>query len=156
MRHAPPLQVQVGHYGLWRAVVLLLAASACAAMFAWWRLQPTPVPNWASAATVVAALVAFAWAATLWRAPTLRLRWDGACWWLARAGAAEQSGKLAVAIDLGGWMLLRFMAESRPANAGWIRRVVWIALQRPGLDGQWHAVRCAVYGTRPALGPSRL
>jgi hypothetical protein len=156
MRHAPPLQVYVGHHGIWRAAVMLLAASASAAMLAWWRLQPIPAPSWAGSATFVAAIVAFGCAATLWRAPTLALRWDGQCWWLARASAAEQAGMLAVTIDLGGWMLLRFDAESRPADPRWIRRVVWVALQRRGLEGQWHAVRCTVYGARSAFQPSGL
>jgi hypothetical protein len=51
---------------------------------------------------------------------------------------------VAVAIDLGGWMLLRFV----PGAGG--GRARWIALQRHGLEPQWHALRCAVYAPRPA------
>jgi hypothetical protein len=151
MRHAPPLQFRVRHYGLWHAFVLLLAVSACASVLAWWWAQPVPAPLWNSVATVLAALATLACAATLWRAPPLTLRWDRQCWWLARDGAAEQAGTLAVAIDLGGWMLLRFVGEEQSADLVWRSRVVWIALQRQGLDAQWHAIRCALYGARPEL-----
>jgi hypothetical protein len=77
-----------------------------------------------------------------------RLRWDGAVWHLvdaASSSAGEQPGTMAVALDGGHWMLLRFrvtQADARP-------RVRWLALSRRELGGAWHALRCAVYSPRP-------
>ncbi len=102
MRSAPPLQLSVRRYGLWRAAVLLLAAGACASMLAWWSAQPQPAPRWTSAVALSAALVAVFCAVTLWRRRPLTLRWDRQRWLVAQGGAAEESGELAVAIDLGG------------------------------------------------------
>jgi hypothetical protein len=51
-------------------------------------------------------------------------------------------GNVAVVIDLGPWMLLRFTADAPP-------RTTWLPVQRRGLEAQWHALRCAVYSPRP-------
>jgi hypothetical protein len=67
-----------------------------------------------------------------------------------------------VAIDLGGWLLLRFYAEPvRRAAGDAMRRgrtPAWIAVQRRGLEADWHAIRCTVYSPplqdrREALRP---
>jgi hypothetical protein len=77
-----------------------------------------------------------------------RLAWDGEVWQLVETGAigtAGRPGSLAIALDGGHWMLLRFRAKEAPAA----RRVCWLALGRRDLGGQWHALRCAVYSPRP-------
>ena len=153
MRSAPPLQISVSRFGVWRAIVALVAGGACGSMFLWWRAQPLPVPLVVDAAAALGAMLAAAIALTMWRVPPLTLRWDRQRWWLAR-GEAEQPGELAVAIDLGGWLLLHFVADGAPAGPAWRRRIpTWIALQRPGLEVPWHALRCALYAARPALRP---
>ena len=153
MRCAPPLQVSVNRYDGWRALLLLLATSACAVMLAWWWTQPAPAPRWASAVAAIGALLSLAGLAGSWRMPASTLRWDRQNWLVACHGASEKAGEVAVAIDLGGWLLLRFVpgiAESTPSGR---RRTQWIALQRRGLEVQWHALRCALYSARPALQP---
>jgi hypothetical protein len=47
-----------------------------------------------------------------------------------------------VAIDLGSWMLLRFVAELPRM------RTTWIPVQRDRVEGDWHALRCAVHARR--------
>ena len=153
MRSAPPLQLSVNRYGVWRAVVLLLVASAGAAMLAWWWAQPVPVPQWASVVAAAGVLVSAASAAGLWRTPRTTLRWERQRWWVTREGLAERAGDLAVAIDLGGWILLRFVPEGAPTGLAWRCPPMWIALQRRGLEAQWHTLRCALYCARPALEP---
>ena len=155
MRSAPPLTIGVAHFGVWRTIVALLAGSACASMMFWWRAQPLPVPLGAGAAAVSGSLAAVAIALTLWRTLPLTLRWDRQRWWLARGGGAERSGELALAIDLGGWLLLRFVADAEPGRGStWrLRFPTWIALQRSGLEAPWHAIRCALHAARPALAP---
>ena len=154
MRSAPPLQISVARFGVWHAIVALVAGSACGSMFLWWRAQPLPVPPLVEAAAALGSMLAAAIAITTWRVPPLTLRWDRQRWWVARGEAAEQPGKLAVAIDLGGWLLLHFVAEGAPAGSARRRPVpTWIALQRPGLEAPWHALRCTLYAARPALPP---
>jgi hypothetical protein len=150
MRCAAPLQLSVRRYDLWRAAAALLATSACAAMLAWWWAQPVPAPRWASATAATAALLSLACLAGLWRMHALTLRWDRERWLVGWDGADERPGELAVAIDLGGWMLLRFVPAGTGAGPARYRRALWIALQRCGLEAQWHALRCAVYMARPA------
>jgi len=153
MRSAPPLTISVTRFGVWRAIVVLLAGSACASMFFWWQAQPVPTPALVDAAAAFGSLAAAAIGLTLWRMLPQTLRWDRQRWWLACGEAAEQAGELAVVIDLGGWMLLRFVADAEPGPA-WRRRLpTWIALQRRGLGAPWHAIRCALYAARPALSP---
>ena len=92
-----------------------------------------------------------------WTART-HLRWDGALWHLADAApevapgpGRAQPGTMAIALDGGTWMLLRF----RAADAAGRPRVRWLAPSRGDLGGAWHALRCAVYSPRPdPAGPS--
>jgi hypothetical protein len=153
MRCAPPLQVSVNRHESWRAMVLLLATSACAVMAAWWWAQPVPEPWWASASAALGALLSLACLAGLWRTQALTLRWDRERWLVAREGAEEQAGDLAVAVDLGGWMLLRFAPAGADGGPARRRRPLWIALQRRGLEAHWHALRCTVYMAQPASSP---
>jgi ABC-type nickel/cobalt efflux system permease component RcnA len=90
----------------------------------------------ASAIGLVAVTLALL-VASLWRAPAADLRWDGQAWQLG-----SMTGNVAVVIDLGPWMLLRFTADAPP-------RTTWLPVQRRGLEAQWHALRCAVYSPRP-------
>ena len=93
------------------------------------------------AATVVAVLAMAALVRSLLRTPARSLRWDGQAWHLDAV-----PGDVAVVIDLGPWMLLRFASTD-------FARVTWLPVQRRGIDAQWHALRCAVYSPRPLAGP---
>jgi hypothetical protein len=102
----------------------------------------------------MAALPAIAAAASMRWVDRARLRWDGGDWHLARSAPpamAEQAGTMAVALDGGSWMLLRFRARAATERP----RITWLALSRHDLGGAWHALRCAVYSPRPdPAGPS--
>jgi len=90
-------------------------------------------------------------AATLLRCPPMSLRWDTQQWHLgpeSSVGEEPWTGRLAVAVDVSGWMLLRFDHDA-PVNR---RRTTWLPIQRLGLEAQWHALRCAVYCARPDPG----
>jgi hypothetical protein len=78
----------------------------------------------------------------------LILRWDGQGWTLepaASAGNEPWPGEVTVCIDLGTWLLLRF----RHRSTGRWPKVTWLPAQRRGQPAQWHALRCALYSTRP-------
>ncbi len=153
MRAAPALQVSVDGRAASRWLVVALAALSAAAVV-WWlgsRLD-SPVGS-----TTIALCVAAAFAAGLaWRVagqPAQTLRFDGQGWQLsspAARGMQGPSGDLAVVIDLGTWMLLRFDA---PARDGHGSRRRWLPVGRRGLEAQWHALRCAVYSPRPGAPP---
>lgn len=140
MHAAPSVEIVVARFGVWRVATLLLAALVIGAMSLWWSAHLAPRPAWLSAAAALGVIVAVIGAATT-MAP-LVLRASGGQWQLARNAEPAVSGEVMVALDLGAWMLLRFTP-----GAG-VGRARWIAVQRRGLEPQWHALRCAVYAPR--------
>ena len=146
MRAAPACQFSLQRFGVWRGAVLVLAALDVATVAAWLITRESALPWPATIAAAVAALALAALGASLVRAPRVDLRWDGGVWHLGPASGETLAGALNVAIDLGPWMLLRFS----PAPPHGQNRPVWLPVQRRGLEGQWHALRCAVYSPRPA------
>lgn len=129
-----------------------LALSSIGALLAW-VLTASPSPAPAVACAVAAVLVAVLGCSLVRLAP-FSLRWDGQAWHLgppASRGNEPAVGELQVAIDLGGWLLLRWRPlPDRSARAS----PRWLPVQRRGLEPHWHALRCAVYSPRPALGPA--
>ena len=149
MRAAPAFQVTVDRFGSWRLTHLVMASLTTAVLSAWFLGRHEPV---ALAGVAAAAVVWLAFAASsLRRLAPFSLRWDTQRWHLgSRCGADRGTdgmlpGQLVVALDLGGWMLLKFVPEPGTPRTG----TVWLALQRRGLESRWHALRCAVYGARP-------
>jgi hypothetical protein len=150
MRAAPALQVTVRGRGAWRWVVAALAAASAAAP-AWWLLSRADGGSGFKALAVVAASVLASWVALrALRRPPQHLRFDGRDWWLGASESAVEgqarSGEVAVVMDIGAWMLLRFDA---PADDARKRCRRWLVVQRHELAQQWHALRCAVYSPRP-------
>ena len=157
MRASPAFQCELSRFGLWRAAVATVASASLVVLLVWLSTRSEPTSAFGLAAWVGSTFAVPALAASLMQLPAVTLRWDGQLWWLARVGrspraaAAAQAdavaGAVDVALDFGGWMLLRF----RPVAAAGRRRVPrWLPAQRSGLEAQWHALRCAVYSPRPA------
>ena len=147
MRASPACQITVRDFAWWRTGVGVLVLCVVASAGAWW-LGPAQRPSWASAALALLLLTSVCAATDLMRCPPLSLRWDTTRWNLGPAasmGEEALSGQLAVAVDLGAWMLLRF----RPDVATKRFSTVWIAVQQAPSQQQWHAFRCAVYSSRP-------
>jgi hypothetical protein len=90
------------------------------------------------------------------------LRWDTLDWRLgpmASVGEEPTAGQLKVVMDLGSWMLLRFVQTESAVLIAVLpyrfRPQRCLAVQRRGLESTWHALRCAVYSSRPAkLAPA--
>ena len=162
MRAAPPLEFTVSRFGAWRAALASLAVLGTAAMALWWHSADRPRPPVIGLVALAGALLA-AWPlAQSRRLPACTLRWDGQRWHLAVTqrpahlhGAGLAAGQLAVAVDLGGWLLLRFTAEAAAAMGWRMPRVVWIPLQRRGLESDWQAIRGTLHSPRPALSATR-
>ena len=146
MRAAPPFQVTLHRFGVWRGAVMALAGSGLGTSAAWLATQPAPIGLPALIAAILAVLAILVLGRSLLRTPPMHLRWDGLSWYLGPNTGEPVPGDLHAAIDLGPWMLLRF-APTAPAAR---RRAVWLPAQRRGLEAQWHALRCTVYSPRPA------
>ena len=149
MRASPAFQITVSRFGLWRAALAALWAAAFAVGVAWFLARDQLTPVLLDVIAAVLGLAMLVVAATLWRCPAMSLRWDTRRWNLgpaATAGDEPWQGTAAVALDLGAWMLLRFEHDSAKLR----RRVTWLAIQRRGLEAQWHGLRCALYFARPA------
>ena len=141
MRGAPPVEIRVRRQGPWRAFVVALVILTSVSMGLWLASAEIGAAFKGVLAAVTLALGATALSMT---APfDLSLRWTGSSWALSPRGAPASkpvAGVLTVAIDLGSWMLLRFVDESP--------RTTWIPVQRAGIEGDWHALRCAVHAPR--------
>lgn len=160
MRAAPAVHVSVTRFGAWRAAVGVVLALVWAVVGAWVLAHGQAIggapPPWV-AGVATAALASASWlAAGLAASPACGLRWDGRSWFvspIARSGVPSGvvdavPGDVAVMIDLGPWLLLRFAPE-RPQSASTVPQ--WLPVQRRGLEASWHALRCAVHSPRPPL-----
>lgn len=155
MRAAPAVSIAISRFGLARAALAFVGTAAGAALLAWLVLWMRHAPSWSLAIAVGALCLAVGLAGFRLVPRAACLRWDGERWHLGPAGKADRQtestcGDIDVAVDLGGWMLLRFRPD---AASRAVQRSRWLALQRWGLEHDWHALRCAVYSPRPALRP---
>ena len=140
MRGAPPVEIWVRRQGPWRAFVVALVAATAVSIGLWLASAESGI---AAKAILAVSTLAASVAALSTTAPfDLSLRWSGSSWTLSQ-GAAPPSepvaGTLTVALDLGSWMLLRFVDGTR---------TTWIPVQRGRVEGDWHALRCAVHAPR--------
>lgn len=122
-----------------------LCAAAAASLVGWglaW-LQASAIAVAVGVAACTGALAG--WGAARVRSPG-RLRWDGRAWSLLADGASTPLvGAVDVALDLDGWMLLRFDGSDG--------RRRWWPLSRRRQASCWHALRCALFARRPEPQP---
>jgi hypothetical protein len=152
MRASPAFQVNLQHFAMWRSGVAALALLACASTLAWCASGTEPKPGWLWLLAIVltAALVFGGFIAA--RMPPMSLRWDTQSWRLgpaATSGEEPWSGELAVVIDFGAWILLRFRHAQPIQKRSLLPSQHWLCVQRGRSAAAWHALRCAVYSSRP-------
>ena len=150
MHGSPPCTITVARFRAWRAGVASVALAGLATLGAWLAASPFGELAWVRAGVGLAAIATLALAVSLWRQPAVRLRWDGLAWTIAEeAGSGpEVPGRMALAIDLGTFLLLRFHPTGRSGPAS----IRWIPVGRAGLEHEWHAFRCAVHSPQPVPG----
>ncbi len=97
-------------------------------------------------ALVLALLAALAVAAMAWqrtRPNACDLTWDGQRW-----SADGATGRVAVMMDLGPWLLLRWWPDS-----GVNKSARWLAVSGREAGASWHALRAALYSRAPPAAP---
>lgn len=149
--HAPlPFQITVRRFGAWWLGCVSLVAVAAAVTVWWARSAIDPHALWLTGSGVLLLGASGALLASALQLRPTSLRWDGQLWHIgpaAMAGQEPQSGRMLVALDLGPWMLLRFVA-------GGARGGRWLPVQRRGHEAGWHALRATVYCARPVSVPT--
>jgi hypothetical protein len=170
MRAPPPAEYTSALGRAWRAALSLLVAASVAVPLAWglphvaahWgNLHPDPLVSALAEPAVQAGLAGWCAAMVLaalwlWRqgsnASERTLRWDGHEWVLpGLAGAPEQRGRAALMLDLGPWMLVRFVPHAGTAAFG---MSTWLPFTLAGDLARWSALRAALWTCPGATGRS--
>jgi hypothetical protein len=153
MHASPPFQMTVCRFGFWRTAVLSLAVLSMTTVGAWAPGALDFFAAWAVAAMVLVSALSVAVLLHAWRLQPVSLRWDTQRWYLGAELAPRReppAGRLTVSMDLGVWMLLRFV----PDDASLFQRGTWLPVQMRGHEAAWHALRCTVYCARPVSLPT--
>ena len=167
MRAPPPVEYTSALGRAWRAALSLLVGASVAVPLAWglpyfaahWgSLQPDaflealgdPRVQAAIALWLVAMVGAAFWLASKRiNASERTLRWDGQDWVLAGGARPDQRGDASLMLDLGPWMLVRFLPVAGMGGATWLPLTV-------GLDvARWAAFRGALWNWRGGRGDAR-
>jgi len=169
MRAPPPVEFTSALGRAWRAALSLLVGASVAVPLAWGlpyvaahgggsRPDPlmaalgNPFVQAAIALWLAAMAVAAFWLARRRSAAGERtLRWDGQDWVLAgdANGLPDQRGDAALMLDLGPWMLVRFLPHAGMGSATWLPLTVGLDLAR------WAALRGALWNWRAGHGDAR-
>ena len=162
MRAPPPVEVTSAPGRAWRAALSLLVGACVAVPLAWglpyvaahWGslhpdalLEPlgTPAVQAAVALGVGLVVIAASWLSGKHPGAIERtLRWDGQDWVLAgeRDSRPDQRGNAALMLDLGPWMLVRFLPYAGAGTAA------WLPLTAAGDLAHWAALRGALWNWR--------
>jgi hypothetical protein len=169
MRAPPPVETPSALGRAWRAALSLLVGASVAVPLAgglphvaahWGSRQPdalfealgSPVVQAGLAVWVAAMAAAAFWLASRGAASERTLRWDGQDWVLAAGGAhPEQRGDAVLMLDLGPWMLVRFL----PYASTGFGAATWLPLAVAGDLARWSALRGALWNWRTDRGDAR-
>jgi hypothetical protein len=175
MRAPPPVEFTSALGHAWRAALSLLVGASVAVPLAWSlpylaahrgsQQADTPIDGLASpllqaalALSIGAMAVAAFWRSRRNSTRERTLRWDGQDWVLAgdASGRPDQRGDAALMLDLGPWMLVRFLpyAAARSGFAG-TGAGTWLPLTLAGDLARWAALRGALWNWRADRGNAR-
>ena len=144
MHSAPSVSYPVGRCRFAGGLMLAAWLAGALAIAAWVGALPASGARQAFGAATL--LVAGLAAGASWRRqPSGLLAWDGAGWRWAD-GSGERAGRVAVALDLQSWLLLRWQGES---SGG-----LWLWLERGREPQAWNALRRAVYSRARIATPA--
>jgi len=147
MRVAPPVRALSCSAGPWQSMQWTLPALSLS-VAAWWAgAHLWGHGAWLVGGSLGLGLVAAVLARRTLATPDQHLGWDGSQWRLQWPGSDSQAGRVALMLDLGGWMLVRFTPEAA-GRAG--RGRVWLPLWRRDAAADWQLLRVALYAPQPA------
>ena len=173
MRAPPPVEYTSALARGWRMALSLLVGASVAVPLAWglpyfaahWGSRypdmlsealANPLVLGALALWTAAMVVAASWLARRGATEGERtLRWDGQDWVLVGAapGHPDQRGDATLMLDLGPWMLVRFLPHaSMDLGAG---ASTWLPLTLAGDLARWAALRGALWNWRAGRGNPR-
>jgi len=165
MRAPPPVEFTSVLGCAWGAALALLVGATVAVPLAWILPylaaysgggQPGVLGDpFVQSLIAVGATMALA-AAVFWQnhrrsaAGERTLRWDGQDWVLAgdASGRIDQHGDAELTLDLGPWMLVRFLPHAAGPTA-------WLPLTASGDPARWAALRGALWNWRAGRGDAR-
>jgi hypothetical protein len=168
MRAPPPVEYTSALGRAWRTALSLLLGVAVAVPLAWGlpylashggsrQLDPflAPLAN-PMGQGVVAVCVGLLAVAAFWlsrkaaTASERTLRWDGQDWVLpgGASGRPDQRGDAALMLDLGPWMLVRFLPCAGGFGGG-----TWLAFTLAGDLARWASLRGALWNWRAHATP---
>ncbi|MDP1690457.1 MAG: hypothetical protein Q8L49_00575 [Burkholderiaceae bacterium] len=151
MHAAPPVRISLAPDVGWRAFVTACASAAAANLAAWLmtlaRQSTAAIAAVALLAAVLAAGLAL-WGLRRDNAGGGVLAWDGAAWQWAPANVQPAAGDLHVMIDLGAWLLLRFVPGASAQPVRWL-----VASRRQG-GALWPLWRAALFSPPRSAEPS--
>ena len=153
MRASPPIDIVLNRSGAWLGFVVAVVLAVMTVVTAWiaLALRDLTLSRLAALGLAVLTLALLVSALRLTRRIGGRVRWTGRRWELDDAvsrGGQRRTGDVALAIDLGNWLLLRFTYSDEGGTPR------WLPVQRRGHEAQWHALRCALHSSRPASDSS--
>ncbi len=142
-----PIRPARAWYVASRFLTAVAAAAALAWTAVWLRLDDAAWPVFA-----ILVWLPVVWALTGRPEAPGRMSLGEAVWCFEPGGSGSGGviGEIAVMLDLGDLMLLRF----RPDDTRWPQRWRWFALSRSDMPADWQAFRRAVYS--PRLPPAGL
>lgn len=153
MRAAPAFELSIAP-ARWERLALSLLGSACAtvsAAWAWSHVDAGAGPAGRGALAWLAAVTIPALAGGLlgWRSAPgkpARLAWQQGRWSLTPPTGRVDEGALQARLDLGSWLLLRFV----PSGGGPAR---WLGIGRRRAGPSWHALRATLFAPGAAGVP---
>jgi hypothetical protein len=168
MRAPPPVEFTSTLGRAWRAAVSLLVGASVAVPLVWglpyaaahrggrrpdalFDALGDPPVQLALVLCAAAMAVAAFWLARRDVAAERTLRWDGQDWVLAggRDGGRDLRGDAALMLDLGPWMLVRFLPYAAGTGAfGGSGAGTWLPLTLAGDPARWAALRGALWNWR--------
>ena len=169
MRAPPPVDYPSALTRTWRTLLSLVVGASVASLMAWalpylaaqgegrqaavlLDAVADPVLQAALAMGVGGVVAAVVWLS--WKsgsASERTLRWDGQDWVLRHSlgHRSDERGDAALMLDLGPWMLVRFLPRAGTGSATWLPLAV-------GIDpARWAALRGALWNWRDRSGDAR-
>ncbi len=140
-----PVDFPLGPDRRWQLLLTAAFVFLVLTQLIWWRAQLDAHTSLMTLfmAVFLSLLATIGLGHALWRLrrpDARRLRHTGTGWQRVSPGSAPQRVTVDVAIDLGGWLLLRLRQEDGGASAA----SIWVPMAADRQPRRWHALRCAL------------